>query len=53
LTHLEKEAAGAVPGDLTAARPEDVDRVNLRPTMLDDPCGFVPFIEVYSGKIAL
>jgi hypothetical protein len=37
LTHLEKEAAGAVPGDLTAARPEDVDRV----------------IEVYSGKIAL
>jgi hypothetical protein len=40
LTHLEKEAAGAVPGDLTAARPEDVDRVN-------------PFIEVYSGKIAL
>lgn len=31
-------------------RPEGVDFINLRPTMLDDPSWFVPFIETCTGE---
>lgn len=31
-------------------RPEGFDFVNIRATMLDDPSGFVPFIETYTSE---
>lgn len=31
-------------------RPEGFDFVNLRATMLDDPSGFLPFIETYTSE---
>jgi hypothetical protein len=31
-------------------QPEGFDFINLRPTLLDDPSGFIPFIETYTSE---